>query len=405
MTLPPNDSEIDEINSAFDRVNQLGSASERLFSRLYRNLGSAGGEKPRTDRLIGGTAQLKQTLHARDQEVARLHGILAALDQGIIMQDTEGRLVLVNEMARKLLGSIKQFWQSDLGMLFREHRDVTTLPTELSPLGEPREVQIGGRVIGAQLAAVADETGARLGTLIVLRDVTREALAERLKDHFVTAISHELRTPMAVIKGVSEMIAAGGAPSQRLLETLSRNVDILDRMIVELLDISEISAENFSLRRDPLEVEALLWNVVNGARPEIVRAGLDVSVLVRDAAALRVRGDDQRLRWAFGHLLQNGIRYTESGGHVIIMARAADDEALTVQFVDTGVGIAQKDLPHIFDRFYRGEARTAGGKLIDPRGLGQGLYIAKRVTEAHGGSLSASSPGLGSIFTVALPRA
>ena len=189
------------------------------------------------------------------------------------MQDNEGRLVLVNEAARKLLGSIKAFWQSELGTLFNDFREVTAVDSELSPLSEPTRVQINNRIIGAQLAVVADEDGNRLGTIIVLRDVTREALSERLKDHFITAISHELRTPMAVIKGVSEMIIASETlPSRKLLETLSRNVDVLDRMIVELLDISELSSDNFSIRHELLNLEELLWNVVNGQTPEITRA-------------------------------------------------------------------------------------------------------------------------------------
>ena len=323
------------------------------------------------------------------------------------MQDNEGRLVLVNEAARTLLGSIKAFWQSELGTLFNNFREVTAVDAELSPLSEPTRVQINNRIIGAQLAAVADEDGNRLGTIIVLRDVTREALSDRLKDQFITAISHELRTPMAVIKGVSEMIMKSQAlPSRKLLETLSRNVDILDRMIVELLDISELSSDNFSIRHELINMEELICNVVNGQAPEIKRAQLDVSLLIREAAQLVVYGDDQRLRWAFGHLLQNAIHYTEGGGHIVIMASPGDEENIAVQFVDTGVGIQERDLPHVFEQFYRGEARSSSGKLIDPRGLGQGLFIARRVLEAHGGYVTVNSTrGQGSIFTVVLPRA
>jgi two-component system phosphate regulon sensor histidine kinase PhoR len=264
-------------------------------------------------------------------------------------------------------------------------------------------------IVGAQVAAVADGQGNRLGTMIVLRDVTRDALAERLKDQFVTAISHELRTPMAVIKGMSDVIMGQPAdrpPPRRMLETLSRNVDILDRMIVELLDIAEMSETAFSVRHDQLDLEELLWNVVNGMTPEVKRAKLDVSVMARDTDRLQVAGDDQRLRWALGHLLQNSIRYTESGGHIIITASLTDDKHATIQVVDTGVGIAKKDLPHIFDRFYRGEPRTSSGKLLDPRGLGQGLFVARTVTESHGGYLSVKSEvGHGSIFTMVLPVA
>ncbi len=401
MSNQPND---DELNGVIQRINRLGAASERIFSRVYKGLGRSGDSQ-----IIGGenTRQLQASLRQRNVEIERLNSILASIDQGVIMQDNEGRLVLVNEAARKLLGSIKAFWESELGTLFNNFRDVTAIDSELSPLSEPTSVQINNRIIGAQLAAVADEAGNRLGTIIVLRDVTREALSERLKDHFITAISHELRTPMAVIKGVSELIAASdAAPNRRLLETLSRNVDILDRMIVELLDISELSSDHFSVRSEPLDLQQLLWSVISGQTPEIKRAQLDVSVLVRRTNDLSLRGDDQRLRWAFGHLLQNAIHYTEPGGHILLVVSPSDENHLSIQFVDTGVGIADKDLPHVFESFYRGEARNSGGKLLDPRGLGQGLFIVRRVLEAHGGYVTVSSArNQGSIFTVVLPRA
>jgi signal transduction histidine kinase len=105
-------------------------------------------------------------------------------------------------------------------------------------------------------------------------------------------------------------------------------------------------------------------------------------------------------------MLQNSIRYTEPGGHIVVTARLEDAASVAMQVVDTGVGISEKDLPHIFERFYRGEPRTSAGKLLDPRGLGQGLFIARRVTEAHNGYLSVqSSPGGGSIFTMVMPAA
>jgi two-component system sensor histidine kinase ResE len=141
--------------------------------------------------------------------------------------------------------------------------------------------------------------------------------------------------------------------------------------------------------------------------PEIKRGRLDVQVMVRDQHRMRVLGDAQRLHWAFGHLVQNAVRYTESGGHIIVAAGIdeRDDRMITLDVIDTGVGIRDKDLPHIFDRFYRGEARTPSGKLLDPRGLGQGLYIAQAVISAHKGTVSVQTRlGEGSVFTVMLPR-
>lgn len=393
----------EEINGVIRRVNRLGTATERLFSRLYRSLGGHNGD---TTQIREQNRQLQDALRERSVEVERLNSILASIDQGVIMQDNEGRLVLVNEAAYKLIGSIKAFWQSDLGTLFNDFRAVTAIDAEVSPLSEPKRVEINDRIVGAQLAAVADSQGNRLGTIIVLRDVTDETLANRLQDHFISAISHELRTPMAVIKGVSEVIMASEATSnRRLLETLSRNVDILDRMIVELLDISELSSDSFTIRREPLNLEQLLWNVVKGQQPEINRASLDVTVIMRTPDELTLIGDDQRLRWAFGHLLSNAVHYTESGGHILITVSVRDSDRLEIQFVDTGVGISDKDMPRIFERFYRGRAFNASGKRLDPRGLGQGLFIARRVFEAHEGYITASRPpAQGTIFTVSLPR-
>jgi signal transduction histidine kinase len=324
------------------------------------------------------------------------------------MQDMEGRIVLINKSAQNLLGTQKNFWESELGTLFDAYRDVVRVDVELAPLGEPTRIQVNNRILGAQLAAVADNNGERIGTMIVLRDVTRDAVADRLKDQFVTAISHELRTPMTVIKGVSEVVAsqAAGQVNNRLLETLTRNVDTLDRMVVELLDISEMGAGTFSVRQDSVKLEPLLWSVINSMSGELKRARLDVALMARDIERLTVSGDDQRLRWAFGHLLQNAIRYTEAGGHIIIALGLDEenDQYLAVDVIDTGVGIAEKDLPHVFERFYRGEPRTQSGKLLDPRGLGQGLFVARTVANAHGGTLNVrSSPGEGSAFTMMLP--
>ncbi|MBL8133033.1 MAG: PAS domain-containing protein [Anaerolineae bacterium] len=398
MSQPPPDDQA--LGDAIYRVNRLGSASEKLFSRLYRGM-----NKQILDQLQAENESIRAALKYRDVEVKQLNSILAALDQGVIMQDNSGRLVLVNEAAKRLLGSIKAFWGSELGRLFNQYNGVTSADTELMPVGKPASIEINGKTVGAQIAVVADDNGERLGTIMILRDVTHEALSERLKEHFVTAISHELRTPMAVIKGMSEVIAASdGPPNRKLLATLARNVEILDRMIVELLDISELASGDFSIRHEELDAEELLWQVVGGQAPEIKRAGLDVSVLVRDASQLRLIGDNQRLRWALGHLLQNAIHYTERGGHILVAASASDHEHIAIQVSDTGVGIREEDLPRIFDRFFRGQARTASGKLIDPRGLGQGLFIARKVIQAHGGELEAASAvGQGSVFTALLP--
>jgi two-component system sensor histidine kinase ResE len=241
----------------------------------------------------------------------------------------------------------------------------------------------------------------------MLRDVTRDAISDRLKDQFVTHMSHELRTPLTAIKGMSEVLLAmpeDRPPNRKFLEAISRNAAILDRMIVELLDISEIGAGSFAVREQDVDLPALVIKVILGLRSRIEKAELQLSFAVTNARRLTLLGDDRRLQWAIGHLIDNAIKYTEPGGEILVQVGRIRDGYALVEVSDTGVGISPRDLPHIFERFYRGEARTPDGRVIDPRGLGQGLFVARAVAEAHGGYLSvATALGEGSTFTMALP--
>jgi two-component system phosphate regulon sensor histidine kinase PhoR len=395
-------------------VDEFGSATERFFERLYRGLNrkqrTAGGASPDPDQMAA-LRQANRELTARVRDVqtvaTRLQAVFASIDEGVVMQDTQGRIVLMNKAAHSLLGSVKAFWASDLGRSFEAARDIVPKDGEMEPIGAPLRVQVNDRIVGAQLAALATPDGQPLGTLIVLRDVTKEALADRLKDQFVTQISHELRTPLASIKGMSEVLLhqpADRAPNRKFLEAIGRNAAILDRMIVELLDISEISEGTFAVRNDELSLDELVLDVIKGQEASIKKKDLNVGVMVINRMRTRIMGDDRRLRWAIGHLLDNSVNYTLEGGFVTLRIGAVRGGRVLLEVIDSGVGISDKDLPHVFERFYRGEAKTPAGKTIDPRGLGQGLYVARAVAEAHRGYLSVSSAtGQGSKFTLALP--
>ncbi|MEO0565616.1 MAG: ATP-binding protein, partial [Chloroflexota bacterium] len=373
----------EDIGGVVARINRLGTATEQFFQRIYNSLNARSKleqSQAASRKLYHQRQQLKAVLEKRERELERLHGIIATINEGIVMLDMDGRTVLINDAAKEMLGSKKAFRDSELSELFDAYKNVTQVGSELAPLGEPARIQINDLILGATLAAVADPEGNRIGTLVVLRDVTQEALGDRLKDQFVTAISHELRTPMNALKMSSEVLRTApedAPPNRRMIEMIGRNVDVLDRMIVELLDISEMTAGSFQIRQDEVDVEALTWNVVKGMTPEIKKARLEVSVMARDLPNLTITGDEPRLRWALGHLLQNSIRYTEADGHIFLMISQNDNESVALQVVDTGVGISEKDLPHIFERFYRGEPRTEEGRLLDPRGLGQGLFVAR----------------------------
>ncbi|RPI94348.1 MAG: ATP-binding protein, partial [Chloroflexi bacterium] len=168
--------------------------------------------------------------------------------------------------------------------------------------------------------------------------------------------------------------------------------------------ISEIGAGSFAVRQHDIHLPELIFTVIQGLKPRIEKAGLNLGVMVTNRDRLTVLGDDRRLQWATGHLLDNCVKYTETGGEIMLRLGRIRDRYMLIEVSDTGVGIHPDDLPHDFERFYRGTARDTSGKVIDPRGLGQGLFVARAVAEAHGGYLSvASSVGEGSTFTLALP--
>ncbi|GAB4570852.1 MAG: hypothetical protein Kow0077_06000 [Anaerolineae bacterium] len=389
----------------FGLIKALGTASERVFRKSYRKQvqeSHSPSQPPGPDR-----AALVAEINARQTQIEHLTTILQSIEEGVIMQDLDGRVIIINDAAYKLLGSQKSFWESGLARL---HEDLANqqFGPGLEPVGQPIRLEINNRILGAQIGAVSDDNRLRIGTLIVLRDITRDALAERLKDEFITQISHELRTPLTAIKGMSEVLLSqpeDRPPNRKFLEAISRNVDVLDHMIIELLDISEISAGTFAVRQDPIALDDLMWSVIRGHQPRLERAQLEVHMMPINAATIAIPGDLRRLRWALDHILENSINYTLPGGRITVRVGQHRGDYVLIEIEDTGVGIREVDLPHVFNRFFRGEARTPDNKRIDPRGLGQGLFIARAVAEAHGGYVGIQSEaGKGTIVTFALPR-
>jgi two-component system sensor histidine kinase ResE len=396
-------------------VNDLGTVTDNLFKRIYGSLSHRRKTLVDTEALRRAQAHartLQRRARTQSMELARVTSVLALIEEGVVMQDPEGRIVLMNQAASQLLGGTRNFWDSPVGHLFKEYVTEAPDPTQaglIEPFGEPERIEINNHSVGIRIARAYSDQSNLLGTVMILQDVTTDSLADRLKTSFITQMSHELLTPLTSIKGMSDVLLnlpEGRPPNRRFLEAIGRNVAILDRMVVELLDLSELGTESFDIRQDEFGLEDQLFAVVQGLEPKLRKAELSVSVMVVNADQLNILGDERRLQWAVGHIIENAIQYTLSGGEILIQIGAIRDDRVIIKIRDTGVGIADKDLPYIFDRMYRGEARTPDGKLIDPRGLGQGLYIAKEVTEAHGGEISvASVVGEGSTVTITLPLA
>lgn len=410
-----------EVNANLGDVHRFGQASESLFRRLYRGLSrrrqlelELQRQRQVSQRQTAESASLRRRVQAletegrqRGGELERLTQVLSSLEDGIIVQDVNGKVTMMNQAAQAMLGGKRAFWDSKLGALFEQFRDVGDTAGELTPLGESAELPLNNRFVRAQLIAIGDEANRRIGTVIILRDVTHDALAERLKDGFVAHIARDMERPVGIIKLAGELLSAqpeDAAVNRMLLDKLLRNVDVLDQLALELVDISQLSAGVYDVRREPVIVESAIWSVVNGIDAEVKSRGIDLLVMTRGLSGVQVRGDDSRLQWALGHLIRNGASYNSEGGYVALAARAELRDAKAYALIsvsDNGVGISGEDLPHIFERFYRGGASDAGAR---PPGLGQGLYVARAICQAHGGFLDVQSRlNVGSIFTMGVP--
>ena len=358
-----------------------------------------------TGRLAERTQALQELMITHREAASRLRAILSSIGDGVVLEDLDGNLIPLNAVAEGLLEEMATNFQ--LGPL--QELSASAAEEEPEPdvnpwLLEKRRFAVGNKMLSMHSAAVRTDDGERLGTVIVLRDVTAEVEAEQLKDAFVAHVSHELRTPLTAIKGYSALMLAKGGddldPQDRsFLETISRHTDNLVTMVDELLDFSEIEARGrLELRLRPVRFSEVVEWVADHWDARMDEKGLTFRTEISRNLP-PVNADGRRLRWAVVNLVRNAWQYTPEGGEVTLRLSSQDGH-VALDVVDTGVGLSPEEQQHLFDRFHRGMQESDD----TVRGLGLGLYITKAIVDAHGGELRvASSEGVGSTFSLILP--
>lgn len=264
------------------------------------------------------------------------------------------------------------------------------------------------RMIGAMHDLTERKRAERDRERIIEAERAARSEAERqshMKDEFLATLSHELRTPLNAILGWSQLTLARADldPSiTKALEVVVRNARTQSRIIDDLLDMSRMLSGKVSLDVVPLAIGPLVEASFETVRPTAEAKGVQLLLEPNVADAVQVVGDASRLQQMMWNLLSNAVKFTNRGGRVVVSA-TTEGESVTIRVRDEGAGIAPDFLPFVFDRF-----RQADGSITRQHGgLGLGLSIVKRVAELHGGTVTASSDGLGkgATFEVALPRA
>jgi PAS domain S-box-containing protein len=226
--------------------------------------------------------------------------------------------------------------------------------------------------------------------------------SDRRKDVFLATLAHELRNPLAPIGNALEIMRLSAAPEvhAKARGLIERQLRQLVHLVDDLLDVSRISQGRIELRREPVELAAVIRNAVETSRPLIDAAHHQLDLDLAPAPAIVVDGDMTRLTQVVANLLNNAARYTPAGGRITVRTRRDGDRAV-VTVSDTGIGIAADKLPAVFEMFAQIDSRSARSQ----GGLGIGLALVKRLVEMHGGSVAVTSEGAGrgSRFEVHLP--
>ena len=238
------------------------------------------------------------------------------------------------------------------------------------------------------------------GFVAIARDITRQKELDRLKDQFVANVSHELRTPLTNVKLHVNLLENGAAAKRdQYLQTLNREVQRLEALIENLLSLSRLDMGKIAITLGPIDLNHSVSQLAYDRRALIAESGLRVETQLDQNLPL-AQADDRLVSQILANLMTNAMHYTPPGGQVTLStaSRRQDDEPwITVSVIDTGPGISAQDLPHLFERFYRGEV----GRRSGAPGTGLGLAICHDIALKLNGHITVDSqPGRGAAFTV-----
>ncbi|MGH7345397.1 MAG: ATP-binding protein, partial [Candidatus Rokuibacteriota bacterium] len=348
------------------------------------------------------TSQAYQSL--ADERMTML-GVLGSTADAVIAMNQGGLVLLANQAVRQMLGLPPDAVE---GRPLLEVVDYDPL-RELFVKGKPGISEMplpDGRIAQASLVQVVTPFGEPVGLAVVLRDITLLKNLEQMKNEFINTVSHDLKSPITVIAGLADLMRLAG-PTDPNFEAHCRDIrDTAQHMadlVTDLLDIGKIEA-GLDAAREPMDLVAVAGEALRLVAPNAERKTIELRTSLPEEAI--VIAAPIRIRQALVNLIDNGVKYTPAGGRVTVSAAFSVDgdgaETVAVRVSDTGLGIPARDLPHVFDKFYRVQSRATR----DIAGTGLGLAITKTIVESVGGRIIVESlEGAGTTFTVTLPVA
>ncbi|MDR6110416.1 two-component system phosphate regulon sensor histidine kinase PhoR [Paenibacillus sp. SORGH_AS338] len=352
----------------------------------------------------------KQLKIIRDNEDL-LQSVLANMTGGMLMVNSLGNVALVNRFAEEVLGvsskrltgksyhELKRHYELTklLGEGLRRKERIHDEQTLYDP--EPRLIQIDG-------VPMFEDDDTYRGMLFLIQDISNIRRLEKMRSEFVANVSHELKTPIAAVKGFAETLLGGGVQdeqtSRAFLQIIYDESERLNRLIGDILELSKIESKRSPLNFSPIHLQPFFDTIREMLNSSAAKKNITVDMNVPEE--MFMEADEDRLRQIFVNLISNAVNYTQDGGKVRLTVEEKGsengEERILFHVRDTGMGIPKKDLPRIFERFYRvdkARSRSSGG-------TGLGLSIVKHLVDLHRGTVTVESEvNIGTTFTVNLP--
>jgi signal transduction histidine kinase len=356
------------------------------------------------------TRELAQALEREHAMAVRNQTILEAIGDGVLVTDSNNRVIVANPAANRLAQCNLENKQLHEALANVQPDVLVEMESYMAEAVEDERPNIrfewNQRTVAGNIAPVSlvlpGQAHTSGGHVMVLRDVTREVELDRMKTVFLGTVSHELRTPMAAIKGYVEILSDLAADSlsetgRKYLGVIDTNVRQLLGLANDLIDVSRIEVGEIALYREWTRLEPIVEAAVDTVRQEFEKHDLSLAVQIEPGLP-ELYLDSHRLTQVLLNLLTNAYKYTVEGGATVKVSRV--NEAVQIVISDTGVGMTEEEQVHLFERFFRAShevVQKAGGS-------GLGLVIARSLVELHGGTISAHSEyGVGTTFTINLP--
>ncbi len=339
---------------------------------------------------------------------ARLEAVLFSMFEGVMVVDHIGRILLMNGSLRELLRVKHEVeGRKPLEILRNvEVQEIVDKVLDMEDGVESREISIlfpeEKRII---VHGTPISRGKKIeGAVLVFHDVTEIRHLENVRKDFVANVSHELRTPASNIKGFAETLSSGAIDdkerAKEFIKIIESNSDRLVRLIEDLLDLSKIESGKGGMNLRPSSLYTIIKKVITQVEGRAKNKSISLENRITDSFP-DILAEETFITQVFLNLIDNALKYTDENGVVSIEA-AEGKEFIRVDVMDTGIGISEKDLPRVFERFYcadKARSRELGG-------TGLGLAIVKHVVEEHGGQVTLKSLlGRGSTFSVTIPKA